>query len=641
MQPGHPTVAVVFCTGPRSAWEPTLALLRELAPDLHLVAGGPDLADSSPAVPESDESAGPPRPTTMRVDSLAELVSRARVRHRTHLAIVVPGAELAPGMLESAAALLDSNARLATVSFLSAQDRIGRLILTASTPTPTPPAPSSPASSSPASSGEATRTALQAEPRLDPLPVAYASGPVVVLSRHALSAVGPLSEAEPGSALADFSLRARRRGFLDVRDTSSFVTGPPSTVDVEWLLERHPFAAALLEEDHDAEAAVANVVRSKVRGLDVIIDASWSGPWEMGTQVQALALVQALSRRADVRRVTVALPREPSPMASALESETKVVAHPMPYGEVAGLGPADVIHRPFQPDWPLDIDVWRDEATCTVVTLLDLISWTVGTYHASGDEWMAYRRTIRDTAARVDGMVAISDDVASQARMERLPVEPSRLFVVPLGTDHLQGDESELAPEAALTAGLGERFCLVLGADYTHKNRDLAVRAHAELRRRGFDIDLVLAGPTVRYGSSRMTEAVAGAATRHDRIFVLGSVVAAERNWLLRHAEVVLYPTSAEGFGLVPYEAAAFGTPTVLVPSGPLTDLASALPVAASGWSPVELAAAAEQLLVDRDLAGEQVKSALVAGRHLTWDACAARLVMVYRELLALPRRTI
>lgn len=631
MQPGYPTVAVVFCTGPRSTWEQTVALLLELAPDRPVVAGGPDLADLSPAVSGNDHSPESSSLTTMGVGSLAELVSRARVIHRTHLAIVAPGAGLAPGMLESATALLDSNARLATVSIPSAQDPIGKLILTAST-APRP---------SPASSGEATRSALRVEPGLDPLPVAYASGPVVVLSGHALSAVGPLSETDPGSALADFSLRARRRGFLDVRDISSFVTGPPGTVNVGWLLERHPFAAGLLDEDHDAEAAVANVVRSKVRGLDVIIDASWSGPWEMGTQVQALALVQALSRRADVRRVTVALPREPSLMASALESQTKVVAHPKPYGEVAGLGPADVIHRPFQPDWPLDIDVWRDEATCTVVTFLDLISWTVGTYHASGDEWMAYRRTIRDTAARVDGVVAISEDVASQARMERLPVEPGRLFVVPLGTDHLQGDETELAPEVALTAGLGTRFCLVLGADYTHKNRDLAMRAHAELRRRGFDIDLVLAGPTVRYGSSRMTEAVAGAATRHDRIFVLGNVPAAERNWLLRHAEVVLYPTSAEGFGLVPYEAAAFGTPTVLVPAGPLADLASLLPVAASGWSPVELADAAERLLADPDLAGEQVKAALVAGQHLTWDDCAARLVKVYRDLLALPRRTI
>jgi glycosyltransferase involved in cell wall biosynthesis len=259
----------------------------------------------------------------------------------------------------------------------------------------------------------------------------------------------------------------------------------------------------------------------------------------------------------------------------------------------------------------------------------------VGAYHPSGEHWMAHRRTIRQTAGEVDGVVVISEDVAVQVRRERLPVEPDRLFAVGLGTDHLGWDAPESQPAAVAAAGIG-RFVLVLGADYAHKNRDLAVRAHRELRRRGLeDVGLVLVGPSVLHGSSQVTESVGDA--DHDGTVRLPNVPAPERNWLLRHADLVLYPTSAEGFGLVPYEAARLGTPTVLVPVGPLRELAAALPVTGADWSPAALADAAEALLWDPALATAQVAATLTAGRHLTWDATAARLVDIYRSLLARP----
>ena len=77
---------------------------------------------------------------------------------------------------------------------------------------------------------------------------------------------------------------------------------------------------------------------------------------------------------------------------------------------------------------------------------------------------------------------------------------------------------------------------------------------------------------------------------------MIPDVSSAERNWLLKHAELVLYPTSAEGFGLVPHEAAAFGTPTVMVPFGPLGERLPDLPVAPQDWETKTLADACLQV---------------------------------------------
>ena len=56
-------------------------------------------------------------------------------------------------------------------------------------------------------------------------------------------------------------------------------------------------------------------------------------------------------------------------------------------------------------------------------------------------------------------------------------------------------------------------------------------------------------------------------------VLTVGHVSSESRSWLMTIAAVVLYPSSAEGFGFVPYEAAALGTPSSFAHFGPLAEL--------------------------------------------------------------------
>jgi glycosyltransferase involved in cell wall biosynthesis len=244
---------------------------------------------------------------------------------------------------------------------------------------------------------------------------------------------------------------------------------------------------------------------------------------------------------------------------------------------------------------------------------------------------------LESAVRRVDAVVTPSHDVNLQLRTDRLPIEAERLLTAELGTDHLGGDEAATIPPALLERGYAAgRFLLVMGASYAHKNRDIARLVQAELRRRGQDVALVAAGAGVPFGSSRVAEAGAGS---NGPVFVLPDLKAEERNWLMRHASLVLYPTSAEGFGFVPSEAAHFGTATVFVPVGPLGEIYKGLPVTATDWSASALADAAEQLLSDPTTADAQVRAVLAAGAGYTWANAAAKLVAVYRTILSLPSR--
>jgi glycosyltransferase involved in cell wall biosynthesis len=298
--------------------------------------------------------------------------------------------------------------------------------------------------------------------------------------------------------------------------------------------------------------------------------------------------------------------------------------------------PMGDVHRPFQPNDDFDVGRWRSVADRVVVSVLDLISYHIGTYSGDAEVWLRYRDTMRRVAREVDGVTVISVDVARLAEIERLPIGPDRLYPIPYGTEHLTGNELARVPAELLARGFhSEQFILCLGTNYSHKNRDLAIRAFLELRRRGWALALVLVGAAVPWGSSRAREDSQGV----GEIFVLPELPSEERNWLFRHASLLFYPTSAEGFGLVPYEAARFGTPSVYVSFGPLGEIAGEQPVLARDWSPEALADAAEGLLRDPALASQQVEACLAAGAPYTWARTTEELVTMYRELMARPPR--
>jgi glycosyltransferase involved in cell wall biosynthesis len=575
----------------------------------------------------------------------AGFVNQVAALTRAHLLAVSDAVLVPPELLDVALDLLRSDLRVATVSFLSNAASFLRL-------------PEAGAQTRGGRAGEEepalTRRLRSLSPPQPPAPLPHAAGSAVLVSSVALGAVGPFVDAPSGAfgpALTDFSFRARSRGFVDLLDPSTYylrptrAPDPPAPApdcdpgDGAWLHGRHPDLQSFLHQELTAADSPVNLAlagaRVRLAGLRVLVDGSCLGPLEMGTQVATMAVIAALADRPDVREVCVALAGEIPPYARAALDRPRVRAEPVGESPLATFGRVDIAHRPFQPNEGFRVPDWREAAGRVVITMLDLISFHIGSYSGNTDVWLRYRGLIRESVAKADGVVVISDDVRRQVELHHLPVGPDRLFVVPIGTEHVSGLGEARMPDGLAAEGFrGGNFLLCLGTDYSHKNRDLAVRAFAELRRRGHDLALVLAGPPVPWGSSRDLETGAG---HQPGVFVFPEVVAAERNWLLQHASLVLYPTSAEGFGLVPFEAAQFGTPTVHVGFGPLADLGRREAVTARDWRPDSLAEAAERLLTDPALADRQIRSCLEAGDAYTWARTAEQLTVVYRKLLARP----
>lgn len=418
----------------------------------------------------------------------------------------------------------------------------------------------------------------------------------------------------------------------------------------DWLLAREPdvmravHAASPTELDHQelrdpSGSHYATLIESSPAptALTVTIDATWLGPHETGAQVLTTAAIEALSRQPSIASITL----------TGIDRLPRYAEHlrDLPTVRVASDDPerADVVWYPNQIDHRSNIGAARALGARVVTTYLDLIAYDIPRYHASDQAWGVYRALQRTIALSMDGITTISADVAARLLQEVPRLDPQRVRPIPLGLDHITRHTPAIDEDIrGLTTELaGRPFLLVLGNDFVHKNRDFAIRVWEKLLDEGVGCDLVLAGLHVRSSSSKEDEValLAVHTNLRGRVHTVGHVSSASRTWLLTHAAAVIYPSSAEGFGFIPYEAAACGTPTTFTAFGPLAEISGVTSVPRR-WEVAEYAADLIALLTDDQAAERRIRELRQVQDRLTWYHFAAQLAAFFAQIRALPTAT-
>ncbi len=562
------------------------------------------------------------------------------------LLVVLEPIAVAPEAFERAIDWIDEDPRIGTVSFLS--NAAGYL----SFPHRNSEVPVPPPGHNEQTLTERLRTRL---PDTGPVPISNPEGAAVLINCGALSTsdgLQPWPDADPFFCLVEFGLRASRRGFNNYLDAGTFVwrmTAPGSTSGLTHdaprhrLHLKHPFFPGLHDYQRDTMAtplaSALDLARAKAQGLRVLIDGSALGPQEMGTQLLIVALTSQLAEHPDIKSVALCVPDPANIPAYAqhLRLMPKITFHRAGGLHFPDAPEVDIIHRPYQPIEPIPWDRWRALGKRSIITIQDLIAYRNGSYFQNWENWAGYRLNLEAAVARADAVFSISHDVLGPIREEKLGIADDALFVVENGIDHRSENEPSSIPSTFLSRGWqAEPFLVILGANYSHKNRDLGIRVWQKLRERGRKEKLVLVGANVPQGSTRLEE-VKLLQGNHEDLLVLPDVPGEERNWMLRHASLFLYPTAAEGFGQIPFEAGSFGCPSLYVSFGPLRELTDD-PDAPRQYDLDALTDRAELLLTDPDAARKAVAGALRNIGDYTWKRTAEKSVEAYFSILGRPR---
>jgi len=473
------------------------------------------------------------------------------------------------------------------------------------------------------------------DPGQEFLRAAAPAGCTLLVATDVFDLTNPLAADATVEQIVDWSRRASERGLWHDWWLSN-------ARDIAKADEFLPLNAIDQHETRDMASSRYRAIRSETidpSAISLTIDATWLGPHQTGAQVLTTAAIEALAANPRVGRIRLTgideLPNYAAHLADLDNVDIDARAT-----EPAGAGPTDVVWYPNQIDQRVDITQARSLGRRVITTYLDLIAYDIPRYHASHEAWAAYRALQRRIALSVDGITTISADVADRLQQEVPRLDPRRIRSIPLGLDHIAATDVEPGEDiAALVPKLTSRpYVLVLGNDFLHKNRDFAIAVWEKLLADGTNCDLVLAGLHVKSSSSKEREDAL--LDQHTNLrgsaHTLGHVSESSREWLMTNAAAVLYPSSAEGFGFVPYEAAALGTPSTFAAFGPLSEISQLSDVPRT-WSVDAFAADLVALLADPDRAKSRVEDLRAAISRSTWQAFADRLLDFMIEIDRLP----
>ncbi len=494
--------------------------------------------------------------------------------------------------------------------------------------------------------------------RLRPL-IPTAVGHCTFFRRSALEVVGCLDETfSPGfGGLIDFSQRAVAMGLVHVCADDVFVFRADSAssrrVDTsesviarngELIAYRYPYYSDWIEETEresiSSLAAALEVAGAALDGLRVIVDGFCLGPTTMGTQVLVTETTRALARHPAVSEVIIFVHGSiaPGTLAALSDSGIQVVKTAGPENSLGSYPDAHLVYRPYQVNRLVELEWLLAAAPRMVVTQLDCIAFNNPAYFEDYATWSEYRRVIRLSFEMSDGHTFISNTAVLEARQSGLVKAHSEHAVTYPGSDTRVSAPANVGP-GGLDPGL-RGYLLCLGSSYKHKNRLLAIRVLEAARALGWDGDLVLAGPTPPDGSSLADEDVylSHRIQLAAHIWRVGDVSDEEKEWLYERAALVLYPTLAEGFGLVPFEAATREVPCLSTRAGALDEI---LPRDIPTIDPADVEAAARKAV---DLVNDEVQSKALCmklkerGADFTWDKTASSLVEFFWQVLSDPR---
>jgi alpha-1,3-rhamnosyl/mannosyltransferase len=271
-----------------------------------------------------------------------------------------------------------------------------------------------------------------------------------------------------------------------------------------------------------------------------------------------------------------------------------------------------------------------------VVTIHDIIHLLYPQFLPNRAALVYARVMIRRALRRADRIITVSYN-SKRDLVDYFGIVPSRVDVIYNGVSaQFRPDVSEEdRARVADKYGLPRPYLLFLGGEKPHKNVQNVVRAFAEARRIRADLPhgLVLAGSMPK--NSARIDALIAALDLTAAIARPGLIDEEDLPGLFCGADVFLYPTLYEGFGLPVVEAMASGTPV-------LTSSTSALQEIAGGYSylvdPLDVDAIARGILaltVNPNVRADFIELGRKRALDFSWDKAAERTLEVYAEALA------
>ena len=236
------------------------------------------------------------------------------------------------------------------------------------------------------------------------------------------------------------------------------------------------------------------------------------------------------------------------------------------------------------------------------------------------------------SARRAEMIIAVSQDI-KRALLSVVSIPESKVRVIYEGVEtRFQRPSQEEVERELARDGLRPGFLLFVSTLKPYKNADKLIRAAAHLKQaHRVEKPVVIAGRDP-LGLVRELRALAEGLGIGEQVRFLGGVAHERLPFLYAGADVFVYPSSIETFGLPVLEAMACGTPVV---GSNRTSVPEVMGDAGISVDPEDIPVLAEAIhntLLDRRLREELRRRGLNHARQFSWERAARETIEVFEE---------
>jgi len=234
-----------------------------------------------------------------------------------------------------------------------------------------------------------------------------------------------------------------------------------------------------------------------------------------------------------------------------------------------------------------------------------------------------YMRFLTGLAMRqADRVIVLSEFTLQELRRFRPSVVEKAQVVYPGVDSRFRPEQRPEAPEILQSYGISSDYLLAIGNIHPRKNLSRLLDAYLSLKAEGRSMPSMVWAGVQRWESDELVQRA-----RSAGVILPGFVAEDHLPTLYRQAEMLVYPSLYEGFGLPPLEAMACGTPVI---AGDTTAIPEAVGQAALTVDPTDadaLASAMAQLLEMRSLRDSLRQAGIERARAFTWRRTARQLL--------------
>jgi glycosyltransferase involved in cell wall biosynthesis len=232
------------------------------------------------------------------------------------------------------------------------------------------------------------------------------------------------------------------------------------------------------------------------------------------------------------------------------------------------------------------------------------------------------RLTIRKSCQWASKIISVSENTKKDL-MELYHVSANKIVVVYEGYEKNTGSEIDTKYELQNT-----KYLLFVGRVEERKNIENIVKAFEILKQKhAIAHKLILAGKP-GHGFEEIKTQISNSKFKGD-ILELGFVKENEKWELLKNADVFVFPTKYEGFGIPVLEAQSVGCPVVAASNSSIPEVAAQSAILTDCESSEDIAENIYRLLSDESLKNAIIAKGLENVKRFSWEKCAQEISLL------------